>query len=40
MSMKSCVLVGGIKGWACAGPEYVRMMNKYEISAWRDDSMN
>ena len=37
--MESYILEGGIKGWARAGPEYVRMMDEYEVSVWREDSM-
>lgn len=33
-SMKSFMLLGGIKGWANAGAEYTRLMDEYEESVW------
>lgn len=35
--MKSVVMVEGIKGWACAGEEYVALMDEYEEAAWRKE---
>lgn len=32
--MTSFVLVGGIKGWADAGAEYVACMDGYDKSVW------
>ncbi|OTA01497.1 arsenate reductase Arc2 [Trichoderma parareesei] len=32
--MESLVLLGGIKGWATAGDEYVSWMDEYEASVW------
>jgi len=32
--MESCILEGGIKGWATAGDEYVRMIDEYDASVW------
>jgi arsenical-resistance protein 2 len=33
--MESCVLEGGVKGWATSGEEYVTMMDGYEATAWQ-----
>ena len=33
--MESCVLEGGIKGWAAAGEEYVEMIDGYVSTAWQ-----
>jgi arsenical-resistance protein 2 len=33
--MESFILEGGIKGWAKAGEEYVKLMDGYEEAAWR-----
>lgn len=35
--MKSVVMAEGIKGWACAGEEYVALMDEYEEAAWRKE---
>ncbi len=35
--MKSVVMVEGIKGWACAGEEYVALMDEYEEAAWQKE---
>ena len=32
--MESLVLEGGIKGWVCAGEEYVKLMDEYEAAVW------
>ena len=32
--MESLVLEGGIKGWACAGEKYVKLMDEYEAAIW------
>ena len=32
--VKSLVLLGGIKGWAAAGPEYTSLMDGYDTSVW------
>ncbi|KAH8195829.1 hypothetical protein TruAng_009999 [Truncatella angustata] len=32
--MKSHALLGGIKGWAAAGGEFVQYMNEYDASFW------
>ncbi|GAB1313398.1 hypothetical protein MFIFM68171_03608 [Madurella fahalii] len=32
--MQSLVLVGGIKGWATAGPEYTQWMDEYDEPVW------
>ncbi len=36
--MKSLVMVEGIKGWACAGNDYVELMDEYEERDWRKES--
>jgi arsenical-resistance protein 2 len=33
--MESRTLEEGIKGWATAGDEYVRMMDEYDAAAWK-----
>ena len=33
--MESLVLLGGIKGWAAAGGEYLRCMDEYDEKVWR-----
>ena len=33
--MESYVLEEGVKGWATAGEEYVKMMDGYVASAWQ-----
>jgi len=33
--MGSCVLEGGVKGWATVGEEYVNMMDGYEATVWQ-----
>ncbi|OAA68219.1 Rhodanese-like protein [Niveomyces insectorum RCEF 264] len=38
-STESLVLVGGIKGWANAGDEYVQWMDEYDESVWRKSSV-
>jgi arsenical-resistance protein 2 len=32
--MKSLILIGGIKGWAGAGPEYTDHMDGFDASVW------
>ena len=32
--MKSCTLEEGIKGWALAGEEYVKLMDEYHEAVW------
>jgi len=32
--MESLFLEGGIKGWACAGENYVKLMDEYEPAYW------
>jgi arsenical-resistance protein 2 len=32
--MESGILEEGIKGWATAGDEYVKMMDGYDASVW------
>jgi hypothetical protein len=32
--MESFVLEGGIKGWASAGEDYVKLMDEYEAAIW------
>ncbi|KAJ5182221.1 hypothetical protein N7449_012368 [Penicillium cf. viridicatum] len=32
--VKSLVLLGGIKGWAAAGPDYTSLMDGYDASVW------
>ncbi|KAH6865997.1 Rhodanese-like domain-containing protein [Alternaria rosae] len=34
-SIRSFVLLGGIKGWAKAGVEYTKLMDEYQEDAWR-----
>jgi arsenical-resistance protein 2 len=34
-TMRSCVLVEGIMGWAGAGGEYVEMMDGYVEDTWK-----
>ena len=36
-SMESLVLEGGIKGWVAKGGEFVRLMEGFEPTAWRQD---
>jgi arsenical-resistance protein 2 len=36
--MQSLVLVGGIKGWATAGPEYTQWMDEYDEAVWSKES--
>ncbi|KAH6634714.1 Rhodanese-like domain-containing protein [Chaetomium sp. MPI-SDFR-AT-0129] len=36
--MQSLVLVGGIKGWALAGPEYTEWMDGYDAEVWAKKS--
>ena len=38
--MKSVILEGGIKGWAGAGDEYVRLMEGYQESVWMRQGVN
>jgi arsenical-resistance protein 2 len=33
--MQSLVLLEGIKGWACAGEEYIALMDEYEAEPWQ-----
>jgi arsenical-resistance protein 2 len=33
-SMKSFMLIGGIKGWAKAGAEYTELMDEYQKGVW------
>lgn len=35
--MKSLALVGGIKGWAGAGGEYVEWMDEYDEKVWKKE---
>jgi arsenical-resistance protein 2 len=37
-TMTSLVLVGGIKGWVKAGPEYVELMDGYVADVWAKKS--
>ena len=32
--MRSVILLGGIKGWVAAGPEYIELMDEYDASKW------
>ncbi|KAI1331485.1 Rhodanese-like domain-containing protein [Xylariaceae sp. FL0255] len=32
--MKSAILIGGIKGWAAGGSEYVQLMDGYKADYW------
>jgi len=32
--MQSVILLGGIKGWATAGEEYVRRIDEYDEAVW------
>ncbi|OQE05298.1 hypothetical protein PENVUL_c025G00080 [Penicillium vulpinum] len=32
--IKSLILSGGIKGWVAAGPEYISLMDGYNVSVW------
>ena len=34
-NMESLVLLGGIKGWATAGGEYLHWMDEYDGTVWR-----
>ncbi|KAK0708848.1 Rhodanese-like domain-containing protein [Apiosordaria backusii] len=36
--MQSLALEGGIKGWAAAGPEYVKWMDEYDEKVWAKHS--
>lgn len=33
--MESLTLEEGIKGWATAGEEYVKMMDEYDATVWK-----
>jgi arsenical-resistance protein 2 len=32
--MRSFVLVGGVKGWATAGADFVQWMDEYDAAVW------
>lgn len=33
--MESVILKGGVRGWACAGEEYVNLMDGYDAAIWK-----